>query len=95
MDFRLTDEQIQVRDMVREFAASEVAPYIQEWEAKGEFHPEVLQKMGELGILGLPIPERYGGGGHPRVGAISFERGEVARAREVAAGIVAELSQGE
>ncbi len=63
MDFRLTDEQIQVRDMVREFAASEVAPYIQEWEAKGEFHPEVLQKMGELGILGLPIPERYGGGG--------------------------------
>ena len=63
MDFRLTDEQIQVRDMVREFAQSEVAPYIQEWEAKGEFHPEVLQKMGELGILGLPIPERYGGGG--------------------------------
>lgn len=41
------------------------------------------------------ICERYGGGGHPRVGAISFERGEVARAREVAAGIVAELSQGE
>jgi len=63
MDFRLTDEQIQVRDMVREFAQSEVAPYIQEWEAKGEFHPEVLQKMGELGILGLPIPECYGGGG--------------------------------
>jgi glutaryl-CoA dehydrogenase (non-decarboxylating) len=63
MDFTLTDEQIQVRDMVREFAQREVAPYIQEWEAKGEFHPEVLQKMGELGILGLPIPERYGGGG--------------------------------
>ncbi len=41
------------------------------------------------------ICERYGGGGHPRVGAISFERGEVARAREVAAAIVAELSQGE
>lgn len=39
------------------------------------------------------ICERYGGGGHPRVGAISFERGEVARAREVAAEIVAELSQ--
>jgi len=41
------------------------------------------------------ICERYGGGGHPRVGAISFERGEVARAREVAAEIVAELSNGE
>jgi glutaryl-CoA dehydrogenase (non-decarboxylating) len=63
MDFSLTDEQIQVRDMVREFAEREVAPYIQEWEAKQEFHPEVLQRMGELGILGLPIPERYGGGG--------------------------------
>jgi glutaryl-CoA dehydrogenase (non-decarboxylating) len=63
MDFRLTEEQIQVRDMVREFAEREVAPHIQEWEAKGEFHPEVLQRMGELGILGLPIPERYGGGG--------------------------------
>ena len=63
MDFKLTDEQIQVRDMVREFAESEVAPYIQEWEAKGEFHPEILRKMGELGVLGLPIPERYGGGG--------------------------------
>ena len=61
MNFELTEEQIQVRDMVREFAAKEVAPYIREWDAKGEFHREVLDKMGELGILGLPIPERYGG----------------------------------
>jgi glutaryl-CoA dehydrogenase (non-decarboxylating) len=63
MNFELTDEQIQVRDMVREFAQREVAPYIQEWDAKGEFHREVLDKMGELGILGLPIPEQYGGFG--------------------------------
>jgi glutaryl-CoA dehydrogenase (non-decarboxylating) len=63
MNFELTDEQIQVRDMVREFAQREVAPYIQQWEAKGEFHREVLDKMGELGILGLPIPEEYGGSG--------------------------------
>ena len=63
MDFSLTPEQIQVRDTVREFAAREVAPYIQEWDAKGEFHREVLHKMGELGILGLPIPEEYGGSG--------------------------------
>src|SRR6478735_328706 len=61
MNFELTDEHIQVRDMVREFAQREVAPYIREWDAKVEFHREVLTKMGELGILGLPIPEQYGG----------------------------------
>ena len=63
MNFELTDEQKQVRDMVREFAQREVAPHIQQWDAKGEFHREVLDKMGELGILGLPIPEQYGGSG--------------------------------
>ncbi|TVR75786.1 MAG: butyryl-CoA dehydrogenase [Sphaerobacteraceae bacterium] len=63
MDFRLNEEQRQVRDMVREFAEREVAPHIQEWDQKSEFHPEVLYKMGEQGILGIPIPERYGGGG--------------------------------
>src|SRR5829696_6314475 len=63
MNFDLSEEQIQVRDMVREFAAREVAPHIQEWDAKGQFHREVLTKMGELGILGLPIPEAYGGSG--------------------------------
>jgi glutaryl-CoA dehydrogenase (non-decarboxylating) len=61
MNFELTDDQIQVRDLVREFAQREVAPHIREWEAQGEFHPDILNKMGELGILGLPIPEEYGG----------------------------------
>ena len=63
MDFQYTDEQIQVRDMVRDFANREVAPHIQEWDSSGESHSEVLYRMGEEGILGLPIPERYGGGG--------------------------------
>ena len=63
MNFELTAEQKQVRDMVREFASREVAPYIREWDAKGEFHPEVLKKLGEAGILGLPIPAQYGGAG--------------------------------
>lgn len=63
MDFSLTPEQVQLRDTVREFAAREVAPYIRDWDANGEFHPEILYKMGELGLLGLPIPEEYGGAG--------------------------------
>ena len=63
MDFSLTPEQVQLRDTVREFATREVAPYIRDWDANGEFHPEILYKMGELGLLGLPIPEEYGGAG--------------------------------
>ena len=63
MNFDLTDEQLQVREMVRSFAAQEVAPYIREWDANVEFHREVLDQMGELGLLGLPIPEEYGGAG--------------------------------
>lgn len=63
MNFELTDEQVQVRDMVREFVQRDIAPHIQDWDAKGEFHREVLTKMGELGLLGLPIPEEYGGSG--------------------------------
>lgn len=63
MNFELTEEQVQVRDMVREFVQRDVAPNIQEWDAKGEFHREALTKMGELGLLGLPIPEEYGGSG--------------------------------
>ena len=77
MDFSLTQEQIQLRDTVREFAAREVAPYIREWDANGEFHPEILQKMGELGLLGLAdsgrirrigIRLRLAGAGLRRVG---------------------------
>jgi glutaryl-CoA dehydrogenase (non-decarboxylating) len=61
MNFDLTDEQIQVRDMVREFAQREVAPHIREWDAEGKVDRGVIDKLGEAGILGLPIPEAYGG----------------------------------
>lgn len=61
MDFQYSREQLEARRMVREWAQRAVAPYIQEWDAKQEKHSEVLHQMGELGILGIPIPERYGG----------------------------------
>jgi glutaryl-CoA dehydrogenase (non-decarboxylating) len=61
MNFDLNDEQIQVRDMVREFAQREVAPHIREWDAEGKVDRSVIDKLGETGVLGLPIPEELGG----------------------------------
>jgi glutaryl-CoA dehydrogenase (non-decarboxylating) len=61
MNFDLTEEQIQVRDMVREFAEREAAPHIREWDTKQNYSRDIIDKMGEAGILGLPIPEQYGG----------------------------------
>ncbi|MFO7245748.1 MAG: acyl-CoA dehydrogenase family protein [Bacillota bacterium] len=63
MDFRFSSEHEAFRQMVREFAAREIAPYIREWDERGHFEFSVLEKMGELGILGVCIPERWGGGG--------------------------------
>jgi glutaryl-CoA dehydrogenase (non-decarboxylating) len=63
MDFTLTDENRLVRDSARAFVEAEILPYIRDWDANGEVHPEVFTRMGELGFLGAPIPERYGGAG--------------------------------
>ncbi|HEV2067807.1 MAG TPA: acyl-CoA dehydrogenase family protein, partial [Thermomicrobiales bacterium] len=61
MNFDLTEEQLQVRDMVREFAQREVAPHIREWDVQGKVDRGLIDRMGEAGILGLPVPEDYGG----------------------------------
>jgi short-chain 2-methylacyl-CoA dehydrogenase len=61
MDFDLTDEQEQFRDVVREFARDVVAPGAAERDERQEFPLEVVKKMAELGLFGLPFPERYGG----------------------------------
>ncbi len=63
MDFALTEEHRMVRQMVRDFAQKEVAPVIQEYDRKQEMAPFVLQRMGELGILGICLPVKYGGQG--------------------------------
>ena len=63
MDFDLTPEQEDVAKLCREFADGEVAPHAQEWDAKAEFPLATIRKMGELGLLGLPFPEEYGGAG--------------------------------
>jgi len=64
MDLMLTNEHRQAAEMVRRFAQAEIAPTIREWDRKQEMNPEVLPRMGELGILGICIPEKYGGQGY-------------------------------
>src|SRR5213596_787069 len=58
-----TEQHLAVRNMVREFARSEVAPVAAELDAKAEFPWENVRKMGELGLLGIPWPEELGGAG--------------------------------
>ena len=63
MDFALTEEQRMVEKMVRDFAQKEIAPVIKEADQKQEFPDFILPRMGELGILGICFPVRYGGQG--------------------------------
>lgn len=63
MDFELTKEQSMIREMVRDFAQNEIAPYAAQWDREEHFPYEVFQRMGRLGLLGLPFPEEYGGAG--------------------------------
>ena len=63
MDFDLSDEQRLLRDTVRDFARQEVAPVAEELDRTKSFPYELVAKMGELGLMGIPFPEEYGGGG--------------------------------
>jgi butyryl-CoA dehydrogenase len=63
MDFTLNDEQQMIRDMCRAFAEEEIKPRAEEMDRTGAFPYDIVAKMGELGLLGLPFPEEYGGAG--------------------------------
>jgi alkylation response protein AidB-like acyl-CoA dehydrogenase len=63
VDFELTDEQRLLRDTVREFARSEVAPVAEELDREKRFPYEIVEEMGKLGLMGIPFPEEFGGGG--------------------------------
>lgn len=60
MNLHFTDEQQMMRKMVREFAREEIAPFVENME-NGEFPRQLLKKMGQLGLMGIPVPEEYGG----------------------------------
>ncbi|HEY1276596.1 MAG TPA: acyl-CoA dehydrogenase family protein [Thermoleophilaceae bacterium] len=78
MDFDLTDEQQDIRRLVRDFADGEVRPVAEELDRTKSFPYEIVGKLGELGLMGIPYPERYGGGGADNLAyAIAIE--ELAR----------------
>ena len=62
MDFELSPEQVQFRNVVREFAQAEIAPYAADWDRDHCFPVETVLAMGKLGLFGLPFPAEYGGG---------------------------------
>jgi short-chain 2-methylacyl-CoA dehydrogenase len=63
MDFELSDEQRLLRDTVREFALAEVKPVAEELDREKRFPYEIVSKLGGLGLMGIPFPQEYGGGG--------------------------------
>jgi butyryl-CoA dehydrogenase len=63
MDFDLTEEQRMIQDTIRKFAKEEIAPAASENDKKAQFPRDIFHKLAELGFMGTPIPEEYGGAG--------------------------------
>ncbi len=63
INFELSEEHLALQKTVREFCAGEVTPYIKEWDEKSHFERSIFDKMADLGLLGVCIPEQYGGAG--------------------------------
>jgi alkylation response protein AidB-like acyl-CoA dehydrogenase len=78
MDFELTQEQVAMKRMVRQFAKLEIAPYAAEWDEQGIFSRATFNYMSELGLAGMSIPEEYGGTGLDKM-TISLVLEEIAQ----------------
>src|SRR5215475_6331885 len=63
MDFDLSDDHELIRRTVRDFAEAEVAPVAEELDRTKSFPYEIVRKLGDLGLMGIPFPEEYGGAG--------------------------------
>jgi len=78
-EFGFTEEQLMLREMVRDFATNELKPIAQKIDENEKIPPEIIKKLGELGLLGASIPEQYGGGGFGEVGYCIMQE-EISRA---------------
>jgi len=63
MNFLENENQKMIADMIRKFGKTEILPYVMEWDEKQHFPVELFRKMGELGLLGVLVPQEYGGAG--------------------------------
>ena len=63
IEFGETENQLMISEMIRNFGKREIAPYMMEWDEKQIFPIDLFHKMGELGLMGLLVPEQYGGSG--------------------------------
>jgi alkylation response protein AidB-like acyl-CoA dehydrogenase len=63
MDFKLSEEHQMIRDMARDFAQNEIAPIAAHYDETGEFPSDTIMKMGAHGLMGIEVPEEYGGAG--------------------------------
>jgi len=63
VDLQLTDDQLSIRDMVRDLARKEIAPFAVQWDREQHFPKELFRQLGELGLLGVLIPDELGGAG--------------------------------
>src|SRR5574337_305667 len=74
MDIDLSEEQRQVRDLCREFADAELKPNARRWDAEHTFPRQAVQKLGEMGLLGVAVPPEWGGAGMDTVSyAVAME----------------------
>jgi alkylation response protein AidB-like acyl-CoA dehydrogenase len=63
MDFTLTEQQCMIRDMVRDFSERNIRPHVMEWDEAQTFPIDLFRQMGSLGIMGIMVPQEYGGAG--------------------------------
>lgn len=78
-EFGFTEEQLMLREMVRDFTTNELKPISHQIDENEKIPPEIIKKLGELGLLGAAIPEQYGGGGFGEVGYCIMQE-EISRA---------------